>query len=129
MKNDLEMRTKVFAISVIRAVGKLPRSQAALILGRQLLRSGTAIGANYREAVRAESHDDFIHKVALCEKEAAETGYWIELLIDAEVSGAAEELFRVLDAEARELLAIFVASGRTAKLSSGRTLERKRAKP
>lgn len=54
-----------------------------MILGRQLLKSGTSIGKNYREASRAESHDDFIHKVATCEKEAAETEYWIELLIEA----------------------------------------------
>ncbi|MEP6809374.1 MAG: four helix bundle protein [Chthoniobacterales bacterium] len=124
MKNDLETRTRAFALSVIHAVGKLSRSQEARILGRQLLRSGTSIGANYREANRAESHDDFIHKIALFEKEAAESGYWIELIVEAGVSGASTKYFHPLSVEARELLAIFVASGRTAKLRSGRTSAR-----
>ena len=79
----------------------------------QLLKSGTSIGANYREANRAQSHDDFIHKIAICEKEAAETEYWLELLIESGVAnpGTCDDLLR----EAPELLAIFVASGRTAK--------------
>ena len=116
MKNALEGRTKGFAIAVIQAVGRLPRSEAARILGGQLIKSGTSIGANYREANRAQSHDDFIHKIALCEKEAAETGYWIELLIDSGLRASGDEAsFRFLLQEAGELLAIFVASGRTAK--------------
>lgn len=113
MKNELENRTKAFALVVIRTVGGLRRSQEGMILGRQLLRSGTSIGANYREANRAESHDDFIHKIGICEKEAAETEYWIELLIESGI--APGERATGLLAEARELLAIFVASGRTAK--------------
>jgi four helix bundle protein len=82
-------------------------------LGINLLKSGTSIGANYREANRAQSHDDFIHKVAVCEKEAAETEYWLELAVEANLttSSSTEELLQ----EVRELLAIFVASGRTAK--------------
>ncbi len=113
MKKELERRTKAFALQVIEVVAKLPRTKAADVLGHQLLKSGTSIGANYREANRAQSHDDFIHKVALCEKEAAETEYWLELLIESG-TGAGEQLTSLLS-EARELLAIFVASGRTAK--------------
>ena len=113
MGRELEARTKTFALRVIETVGALPRTQASDVLGRQLLKSGTSIGANYREASRAQSHDDFIHKIALCEKEAAETEYWVELLIDSGLA-AAEPSRRLLD-ESRELLAIFVASGRTAK--------------
>ncbi|MEO5719823.1 MAG: four helix bundle protein [Chthoniobacterales bacterium] len=113
MKNELEGRTKRFALAVITAVGQLKKSKASDVIGYQLLKSGTSIGANYREASRAQSHDDFIHKISICEKEAAETEYWLELLIESGVAsaGTGEDLLR----EARELLAIFVASGRTAK--------------
>ena len=113
MKNELEGRTKRFALDVIGFFGNLPRNRVADVLGHQLLKSGTSIGANYREANRAQSHDDFIHKIAICEKEAAETEYWLELLIESGVAnpGTGDDLLR----EARELLAIFVASGRTAK--------------
>ena len=113
MKKELEARTKLFALSVIQLVGKLPRGKASEIIGYQLLKSGTSIGANYREVNRAQSHDDFIHKVAICEKEAAEREYWLELALEANLTtpASSEELLR----EVRELLAIFVASGRTAK--------------
>jgi four helix bundle protein len=89
------------------------RSGLTAGFGYQLLKSGTSIGANYREANRAQSHDDFVHKVAICEKEAAETEYWLELAVEANLTrlGSIEELLQ----EVRELLAIFVASGRTAK--------------
>ncbi len=113
MKKQLEERTKQFALAVIKLIGRLPKTAAADVLGRQVLRSGTSIGANYREANRAFSHDDFIHKISICEKEAAETGYWLELLAEA---GLAEETqCAPLRKEAEELLAIFSASGRTAK--------------
>jgi four helix bundle protein len=113
MKKELEARTKRFALSVIELVGKLPRGKASDVIGYQLLKSGSSIGANYREANRAQSHDDFIHKVGICDKEAAETEYWLELALEANLttSTSSEELLR----EVRELLAIFVASGRTAK--------------
>jgi four helix bundle protein len=113
MKKELEARTKRFALSVIELVGKLDRAKASDLIGYQLLKSGTSIGANYREANRAQSHDDFVHKVAICEKEAAETEYWLELAVEANLIGpsSTEEVLQ----EVRELLAIFVASGRTAK--------------
>jgi four helix bundle protein len=113
MKKELEARTKRFALSVIAFVSKLPRGKASDVIGYQLVKSGTSIGANYREVNRAESHDDFIHKIAICEKEAAETEYWLELTQEANLmaSTSTEELLR----EVRELLSIFVASGRTAK--------------
>jgi four helix bundle protein len=113
MKNDLEARTKQFALSIIQLVGKLPRSKASDVIGHQLLKSGTSIGANYREATRAQSRDDFIHKIGICEKETSETEYWLELAQGADLITltASEEPLR----ETQELLAIFVASGRTAK--------------
>lgn len=83
------------------------------MLGHQLLSSGTSIGANYREANRAESYNDFIHKVGIGEKEASESEYWLELLQEARF-GDAEEIQKLLG-ESRELLAIFTAIGKTAK--------------
>jgi four helix bundle protein len=111
MKKELETRTKRFAIRIVQVSSELPRSRVGDVLGRQLLKSGTSIGANYREANRAQSREDFVHKIAICEKEAAETEYWIELLEETKLLPNLEGLLQ----ESRELLAIFVASGRTAK--------------
>ncbi|MBC7185499.1 MAG: four helix bundle protein [Calditrichaeota bacterium] len=112
-KNELEARTKEFALRVVRFVGALPKNRVADVLGHQLLRSGTSIGANYREANRAEPRDDFIHKIGVVEKEANETQYWLELLQEADLGGAEE--CRWLLREAEEPLAIFTGSGKTAK--------------
>jgi four helix bundle protein len=113
MKAQLETRTKQFALGIIRYVGQIPRRNCSDVLCRQLLKSGTSIGANYREANRAESRDDFIHKLGICEKESSETQYWLELLEESGLGPAGQS--RNLRDEAGELLAIFVASGRTAK--------------
>ena len=110
---DLEQRTRQFALRVLRFVAELPRSNVGDIIGRQLLKAGTSIGANYREASRAESKADFVHKIGITEKEAAETQYWIELCDDANL-GQPEDR-RWLLGECAELLAIFTSSGRTAK--------------
>lgn len=113
MKKELEARTKQFALRIINLISDLPKTKAADVLGYQLLKSGTSIGANYREANRAQSREDFIHKIAICEKEAAETEYWLELFVEAYLGPVAQ--IESLLKESRELLAIFVASGRTAK--------------
>ena len=113
MKNDLEIRTKKFALAVIDLVSKLRKTKVADVIGYQLLRSGTSIGANYREAARALSHDDFIHKIGICEKEAAETQYWLELLVESRTVDA--DSHKLIRTEVGELLAMLVASGRTAK--------------
>jgi four helix bundle protein len=112
-KVELEERTRRFALAVVRFVSSLPNNKVPDALGRQLLRSGTSIGANYREANRAESRNDFIHKIAIVEKEAAETQYWLQVLDDAGI-GDRTERQRLLQ-ESGELLAIFTASGKTAK--------------
>jgi len=113
MEKELEQRTKQFALAVIKFVATLPRNADADILRRQLLRSATSIGANYREAGRGVSRADFAHKIGTVEKEAAETQYWIELLVESGTcSGAgASELHK----EASELLAIFTTIGRKLK--------------
>ncbi len=114
-KTQLEKRTKVFAISVIRYVSTIPRSCAG-VLGHQLLKSATSIGANYREANRAESRKDFAHKIGIVEKEAAETQYWLELCEEAMIGNIQER--SSLHRECSELLAIFTRIGRTLKQTS-----------
>src|SRR5580698_930046 len=84
MKNEnLKLRTKKFALDVIALVEKLPRDRTCDVLGRQLLRSGTSVGANYRAACRAKSAADFISKMGNVEEEADESGFWLEMLVDS----------------------------------------------
>lgn len=113
MKNELENRTLEFAVRLIAFVSRFPRTDAAVVVGRQLLRAGTSIGANYREANRAESGDDFVHKTALVQKEAAETDYWLEICVRCGLGEKCDA--EVLGKEARELLAIFTTINRKAK--------------
>ena len=87
-KEELKGRTKQFALRVIRLVEALPRGKTADVLGRQLLRSGTSVGANYRAACRAKSTADFIAKMGIVEEETDETVYWMELLVEAGITKA-----------------------------------------
>lgn len=112
-RRDLERRTKNFALRIVRFVSGLPKNKVTDVLGYQLLKSGTSVGANYREANRAQSHDDFIHKISIVEKEASESQYWLELMEEAEIGDNVERAWLVC--ECGELLAIFTAMGRTAK--------------
>jgi len=113
MEKDLEQRTKRFALAVIKLVASLPRGAASDVLGRQILRSATSIGANYREANRAVSRPDFTNKIGTIQKEAAETQYWLELLIE---SGTLKDSnVADLHKESTELLAIFTTIGRKLK--------------
>lgn len=109
----LEERTLIFAVAVVRFVASFPRSEASSVVGRQLLRSGTSIGANYREANRAQSGDDFIHKTAVVLKEASETDYWLELCARTDIGDLTQRVW--LSQEAREILAIFTTINRKAK--------------
>ncbi len=113
MEKDLEQRTKRFALDVVRFTSSLPRTREADVLSRQLLRSATSIGANYREANRGVSRADFANKIGTVQKEAAETQYWLELLIES--AAADSDLTRKLHQEASELLAIFTTIGRKLK--------------
>jgi four helix bundle protein len=83
MEKDLEQRTKRFALAVLEFASSLPGNRAADVLVRQLLRSATSIGANYREANRGVSRADFANKIGTVQKKAAETQYWIELLMES----------------------------------------------
>jgi len=110
--NDLLDRTKKFALATIKFCEGLPKDETSRVIGRQLLRSGTSVGANYRAAYRAKSPPDFIFKMGSVLEEADESAYWIELLNDA---GKVESRTAApLHAEATELVAITVASINTA---------------
>lgn len=110
---DLKERTKKYALRVIRLYSGLPRTTVAQVIGKQALRSGTSVGAQYREAVRARSRAEFISKMESSLQELDETEYWIELIIEGAVLPAS--LLKPLLAETRELMAIFTASVKTAK--------------
>jgi four helix bundle protein len=117
-RSEMEARTKKFAIAVIRFVDKVPTSKATQLMSSQLLRSATSIGANYREASRAESRRDFVHKVAIVAKEAAESLYWIELFQET-MTGDSEQIKLLFD-ECNQLVAIFTTMGKTAKANLAR---------
>jgi four helix bundle protein len=112
----LRARTKDFAIRVIHLFQALPPNKEAQIIGNQLLRCGTSIGANYRSACHARSRADFISKIGIVLEEADESVFWIELLCDLKIMKK-ERLDDLLQ-EARELTAIFAASRQTAKQRS-----------
>jgi four helix bundle protein len=111
---DLKPRTKQFALRVIRMYSKLPKNDAvAQVLGKQVLRSGTSVGANYREASRGRSKAEFISKIGDCLKEIEETEYWLELLVDSACVTPAK-MAALLD-ETRQLIAIFTSIDKRAK--------------
>ena len=110
---NLKIRTKQFALRVIRLTESLPRDQVSRVLGNQLLRAGTSVGANYRAACRGKSIADFISKMGIVEEELDETIYWMELLVESGIFKPTTVEFLVK--EANELLSITVASIKTAK--------------
>jgi four helix bundle protein len=103
---DLKDRTKSFALSVVRMFSSLPKTTEAQVLGRQVLRSGTSVGANYREAYRGRSRAEFIAKCGDSLRELEETAYWLELLVDGSLIKS--EKLSALRKECDELIAIFV---------------------
>ncbi|MBV9010003.1 MAG: four helix bundle protein [Verrucomicrobia bacterium] len=112
---DLRVRTKDFALRVVRLFPSLPRSGEAQVLGRQLLRSATSIGANYREAYRGRSKAEFVAKCGDALREAEETAYWLELLADAQIASPSE--LQPLRQECDELIAILVTILKRSKQS------------
>jgi four helix bundle protein len=111
--NDLRVRTKDFALRVIRLYSALPKRTEAQVIGRQLLRSGTSVGAHFREATRARSDAEFISKVEGGLQELAEAAYWLELLGDAGIVPGSR--LADLAAEASELMAILVTRVKNVK--------------
>ena len=112
-KNDLVERTTMFGLRIVKMFVALPKSEEARVLGKQVLRSGTSVGANYREAQRARSTAEFIAKIGDCLKELDETSYWLELLVRSEIV-AATKLASLRD-ETDQLLAIFTTISKNAK--------------
>jgi four helix bundle protein len=111
---ELKSRSKAFALRVIRMYSKLPKNNTvAQVLGKQVLRSATSVGANYHEAVRARSKAEFISKTGECLREIEETGYWLELLVDSK-SVESKQMANLLD-ETRQLIAIFTAINKRSK--------------
>jgi four helix bundle protein len=116
MKRDsdaLKIRTKDFALRVLRLYRSLPRTQEARILGSQLLRSSTSIGANYRAACRGRSRAEFVAKLGIVLEEADETVFWLELFQEGKIFSP--DKMHDLVREANELVSIFVSSVRTAR--------------
>ena len=110
---NLQDRTRKFALSVIKFTEQLQRDDTSKILGRQLLRSGTSVGANYRAACRSKSKPDFISKMSTVLEEADESAFWIELLLDA--AKTSPQVARPLLTESNELVAIAASSINTAR--------------
>jgi four helix bundle protein len=110
---ELKDRTFDFGVRVITAVEALPKAETARILGRQLLRAGTSVGANYRAAARTRSPADFVSKLGVVEEECDESSYWMEMILARKLLKRAQ--LKSLHSEANELLAITVASIKTAR--------------
>ena len=109
----LESRTLEFAVSIIRLSAALANTPEGLVVRNQITKSGTSIGANYRETNRARSRADFKNKIKICESEASETQYWIEVIVKAKWLSW-QQVKSVYD-ECSELLAIFTSSGKSIK--------------
>jgi four helix bundle protein len=111
--DEMKERTRAFALRIIHLVEALPRTRTADVIGKQLLRCGTSVGANYRASCRARSQADFVAKMGIVEEEADETIYWIELLVESDLMKK-ERVVNLLD-EANQIVAIVVSSIRTAR--------------
>lgn len=112
---ELKKRSKTFAIRVVKLSQALPNSREAWVLGKQVLRSGTSVAANDRAACRARSKAEFVAKIGIVVEEVDETIFWLELLVETNI--VAKKRMAALLEEAQELLAIFAASHRTARLA------------
>ncbi len=111
--DQMKQRTKLFGIRTVKVVEKLPARRAPQTIGQQLLRCGTSVGANYRAACRARSDAEFRAKLGICEEEADEAIYWLEMI--AELGYIRAALLKNLMTEADEILAMIVASIRTSR--------------
>jgi four helix bundle protein len=110
---EMKVRTKAFGIRIVRLFRALPHSEGARIIGRQILRSGTSVGANYRAACRSGSREEFIAKLGLVLEETDETVFWLQMLADCNI--VAGTRLKSLIRAANELTCIFVASLTRAK--------------
>ena len=112
--NQMEKRTKQFALSIIKMSVSLPSIQESKVIKNQIAKSGTSVGANYREANRSRSKADFKNKIKICESEASETVYWLELI--KEMNWLDESKIQSILKEANELVALFTSISSKLKL-------------
>jgi len=115
-KKDLQERTKQFGLRAVRLVDSLPRRKSATVIGNQLLRSATSVGANYRAACQGRSRTDFIAKLSIALEEADESLYWLDMLKDAGLVPA-PKIASLID-EANQLVAILTTSQKTARANN-----------
>ena len=111
---QLEIRTKKFAISIIRLSSSLPNTPEGKVVRNQITKSGTSVGANYREANRSRSKADFTNKIKICESEASETSYWLEII--DEINWSETKSLQLILKESNEILAIFTSVASKLKL-------------
>jgi four helix bundle protein len=116
-REEMKARAKAYANRVVKLCAALPNNWIARILGQQLLRSGTSVGANYRAVCRAKSNADFINKLRVVEEECDESLFWMELLVDNNLIRPSR--LAGLMKEADEILALVVSSAKTARTSRG----------
>ncbi len=121
-QQDLRERTKALALRIIKLFTALPKTPEAQVLGKQILRSGTSVGAHYHEACRAKSDADFISKIEGGLQELEETSYWLELIGEADI--LAQERLKPLHLEVEELIAMFVTMVKNVKNKGGARNER-----
>ena len=122
---ELKERTKRFALRIIRLFRTLPPCPESRVIGYQLLRSGTSVGANYRAVCRSRSRAEFLSKLSIVIEEADETAFWLELLTDANLVGS--DRLQDLISETNQLLAIFTASRQTAKKGVKSTINNRKS--
>ena len=111
---QLELRTKKFAIDIIKLSGSLTNTSECSVIKNQITKSGTSVGANYREANRSRSKADFANKIKICESEASETVYWLEII--EELKWVDTQKLKLTIVEANEILALFTSIGKKLKL-------------
>jgi four helix bundle protein len=116
-REEMKNRTKAYANRIVKVCSALPANWVAGTLGKQLLRSGTSVGANYRAVCRAKSNLDFVNKLRIVEEECDESLFWMELLVDNDLVRPSR--LAALIKEADEILAIIVSSAKTARTSRG----------
>jgi four helix bundle protein len=114
-KQEMKLRTKKYALRVVKAVQALPENRVGKVLGNQLLRAGTSVGANYRAVCRAKSTADFVNKLKIVEEECDESLFWMELLVESGV--ITQHRFNNLMKEGDEILSIVVAAAKTTRAS------------
>lgn len=122
---ELKRRTKQFGLRCIKVVVSLPNTRTGDVLGKQLLRSGTSVGANYRSACRGQSKPAFISKIAIAIEEADESQYWLEMIVEAGL--LSQRKLADLMKESDEIVAILTASSKTAKANLGKRISNQKS--